>query len=280
LRASVVPKTHAAMDEVSTAMGNPMPDLTELIAAKRTLKEIAGGADKSERKAAQAALTQLDKKIAEISPDVANRLKVADQDYAAAMQAKRVEDAIAKGHARADKSGVGGNLDNTIRQEVDRVRAKPGLAADEVAQADKVVEGTRWRNMLRTIGRLDPTSGGVAALGHMATAGATGGANLPVAAVGYAARKMAERLTERDAQKLVKMIQSRSPHAQRVAGPMKEWGEAAAALEAAPNVQNLVRLQLVSNNLATNLKDFGVNISPADLLRSLQGPMKSAAEDE
>jgi hypothetical protein len=142
------------------------------------------------------------------------------------------------------------------------------------------VEGTRWRNMLRTIGRLDPTSGGVAALGHMATAGATGGANLPVAAVGYAARKMAERLTERDAQKLVKMIQSRSPHAQRVAGPMKEWGEAAAALEAAPNVQNLVRLQLVSNNLATNLKDFGVNISPADLLRSLQGPMKSAAEDE
>jgi hypothetical protein len=279
LRASVAPRTHAAIEEIRVAMGNPTPDITELVAAKRTLKELAGSVDKVERKAATGSMRYIDRKIDELAPDIAKQIKEADKNYSSAMTAGSYEKAIEKAETRAAKSGTGGNLDNTIRQEVDRVTQKArGLTAEEVAQAGRVVEGTKARNALRMIGRLDPTSGGLPALLHVGAATASGGMTAPIAAVGFAGRKLAEKLTERDAQKLVEMIQARSPHAGRVMKPMNDWGKAAQAVEIDPNLRNMAKFAIASRNLSNNLADIEIALDPRELLSMLSRPSEGGNE--
>jgi hypothetical protein len=224
LREPIVPKAHAIANDV---LGNPqVGDVSDLIIAKRAFKELANGSDASEAKAATTLLPMIDTQIIQAAPSLFGKLKQADANYASAMQAKQVEDAIELGKLNAGTSGVGGNLVNTIRQQfkpmVKPGDQMPGLTPDELAQARKVATGGSQlspTNLLRLAGRLDPTSGGLMAALQLGATLPTGGANIPVALAAYAARKLAEARTLSDANKLSEMIRSRSPYAASQVAP-------------------------------------------------------------
>jgi hypothetical protein len=197
LREPIVPKAHAIANDV---LGNPqVGDVSDLIIAKRAFKELANGSDASEAKAATSLLPMIDTQIIQAALDLFGKLKQADADYASAMQSKQVEDAIERGKLNAATSGTGGNLVNTIRQQfkpmVKPGDEMPGLTPGELAQARNVSTGGSQlspTNLLRLAGRLDPTSGGLMAALQLGATLPTGGANIPVAIGGYAARKLAE----------------------------------------------------------------------------------------
>ncbi len=224
LREPIVPKTHAIANDV---LGNPqVGDVSDLIIAKRAFKELANGSDASEAKAATSLLPMIDTQIIQAAPQLYRQLRTADADYASAMQAKQVENAIELGKLNAGTSGVGGNLVNTVRQQfkpmVKLGDEMPGSTPDELAQARKVATGGNrgsFTNLLRLGGRLDPSSGGLMAALQLGATLPTGGANISVAIGGYAARKLAEARTLSEANKLSEMIRSRSPYAASVQTP-------------------------------------------------------------
>ncbi len=213
LRPSVADKTHRALDEMNGQGG----DLVDLINTKKTLKLIAGGIDKTERQAAMTVLPQIDAKIAELGPELLPKLKTADANWSAAMQAKEIERAIEKGKRNAAVDGSGGNTDNRIRQQFRNIvtndKRSAGLRPAELAQANLTAAGDTGTNIARKVGKLDPFAGGLSAMLHLGAAPLLGGANIPVAMLGYGARKIAERRTEANARQLAEMIRARSPHA-------------------------------------------------------------------
>ncbi len=214
LRPSVAPKVHSTLDEVAKAVSE-RPDLGELIALKKSFKEIAGGIDKSERKAAMMVLPELDAKIVSLAPEILPKLKTADANYASAMQAATIEKAISKARDQASKSGMGGNLDNAIRQRISSaVEKSAGLTPQEMAQARRVVQGGAVTNIARGVGKFDPTSHGLAALIHLGATLPTMGMNLPFAVAGMVGRRAAEARTLKAAKELSRMIRDRSPLAQ------------------------------------------------------------------
>jgi hypothetical protein len=216
LRPSVAQQAHDAINEIRDP---GQGDLTDLIAARKTLKTIAYEGEGENQAAAKAALPMIDTQIIKSAPQVYPMLKEADADWASALTAQNVEDAVTKGQRRAAKSGTAGNIDNAIRQEVDKATKFATLTPTEQAQADRTVFGDRATNTARMVGRLDPTSGGLSAILHLLATAPTGGANLPFAGAGFVARKIAEARTKSNAAQLSELIRSRSPLAQSISQP-------------------------------------------------------------
>lgn len=65
-----------------------------------------------------------------------------------------------------------------------------------------------------------------------------------------------------------------------IAKVMTDYKAAATAFETSPSARTVARLSIASRNLSTNLKDVGVNFSPDQLMRMLQGPRPGGAEQE
>jgi hypothetical protein len=61
---------------------------------------------------------------------------------------------------------------------------------------------------------------------------------------------------------------------------MTDYKQAAEAFETSPSARTIARLSLASRNLSTNLKDIGVNFSPDQLLRLIQGPRPAGADEK
>jgi hypothetical protein len=76
------------------------------------------------------------------------------------------------------------------------------------------------------------------------------------------------------------MIRSRPQLGKQIAGPVEEFSKAAEAAEISPTARNLSRLTIASRNLSNNLKDADINIAPNELLKSLFGQQKAAADND
>lgn len=61
---------------------------------------------------------------------------------------------------------------------------------------------------------------------------------------------------------------------------LTDYQNAAIAFETSPSARTVARLSVASRNLSTNLKDIGINFSPDNLLRAIQGPRPGAADQE
>lgn len=124
---------------------------------------------------------------------------------------------------RAARTGTGGNVLNTIRQNISRIldneRLRRGYTEDELQIMEDIVAGTRGENLLRSIGRLSPTTGGLqmmAGIGGPVMAAsfgnsATTGAALAPFATGYAAQQMAEAMAQRRVRGLLDVIANGGP---------------------------------------------------------------------
>jgi hypothetical protein len=64
------------------------------------------------------------------------------------------------------------------------------------------------------------------------------------------------------------------------ASSLSKWGKASMVAQASPTPQRLVAFQIASRNLSNTASGFGANISPSDLIRSIQGMTPTRANDE
>ena len=292
LRRSNVKGVYDEIDELATASGNKAPDLNELLAQRQRINKFTF--DKktplNEREAGKDVIKMIDQKIEDVvrsnrGPGSADQLiadiKEANFRGAQFHQGKRVEKATEEAQKRAGRSGTGGNLYNTLMQEFGKVAKSPlGMTEAEQAVASRLSEGTTTRNMLRLIGRLDPTAGAIQMGAHVGAYVPSGGWNVPVAIGGWVARHLGERLALKDANRLAELIASRDPSTMRLSGPMQEWATAGQAFKDDPAAKNLGRLMIATRNFSHNLKDFGITISPNELLKSIQGTVPGRTEDE
>lgn len=233
------PKVYSVIDELKTpssfsaATGGAVSKIDDIQAVRRALNVSAGevnaiGKPTVEALVAKKAISGLDNFVQNVKqPDVvtgnaaraSELLKEANANYSSSMHAQDVSARLTRAERQAAKAGSGSNIDNAIRQKISAILDVPsrtrGYTADEIAQMEKIVRGTAGSNITRKVGKLG-FNDGLSLLLHAGATLPTGGANIPVGIAGTIARKIGERITSGNADKLGEMIRSRSPLAQSV----------------------------------------------------------------
>lgn len=131
-------------------------------------------------------------------------LVAARDNWRTMRKSEAVENAIATAQQRAATAGSGGNIENSIRQELRKLitNKKSARMFSEAERADleKLIAGSRGQNLLRRIGKLSPEGNGLMLMGHLFGGMATGGGTLGVGLAGFAAKRFAERGITRNAE--------------------------------------------------------------------------------
>jgi len=288
---NLAPKTFAILSKLQTVPEGATVTGNNLQSLRRMLGNAAGSTDATERAAATRAIEALDDllpKIAKsdvISGDTAAAAKTLEEargNYAAAKQAEKIDQKTVQAEVRAAASNSGMNVANTVRQRMADVVLKPaerrGLTEEEIQAARDISEGTRGQNALRAAGNLAGGGGGLGAavtggIGALVTPGGIGGL-IPLA--GYAMKAVANKMTLKQAEKLSEMIRSRAP----LASSLDKFEISAGNLNNVRNARTISAAVIASRNLSNNLRSAGFNVSPSDLMKSLQGPVPARAQDE
>lgn len=215
--------TFTEVKRMSPGHGVQSVSVDDLRNARMALNDVAGQIDPATFKptrdaaAARHAIGRIDDYLDNLAPS----LKEANANYAAGMRADTLDYRAMKADRRAAKTGSGSNIENTMRQEADKIGDR-GLNAAEQAARDQIVMGTNTRNALRKIGKYG-FGDGLSIMYHAALAGPTLGMNLPFGVAATIGRKIGEKLTRAEIAALNEMIRARSPLAQStppmVAGP-------------------------------------------------------------
>lgn len=210
------PGTFAEVQRMTPGAGVTAVGVDDLRSARRALNMTAKQRDPfnaptPDAVAARKAIERIDNFLDGVAPE----LREANRNYSAGKQADQLDYRVMKAEHRAAKSGSGSNIENTMRQEVDKILNR-GLKPDQIALRDQIVEGTTGRNALRKVGKLG-VQDGLSLLLHAGAGTASGGATVPLAVAGTAARKIGEMLTRSQINKLSQSIRSNSPLAKALA---------------------------------------------------------------
>lgn len=192
--------------------------------------------------AAKSAIAKIDEFLDTLAPE----LKEANANYAASKQADALDYRTMTADHRAARSGSGSNMENALRQEVDKLSPR-GLTPEQAAAKNRIVEGSGGRNALRKVGKLG-VSDGLSMLLHAGAGVGSGGATIPIAAAGTVARKIGEMLTRREIAALSSSIRSNTPLAKALAAQPQfaKIPKGAKAIAAALLTQNAERPMLGS----------------------------------
>ena len=88
-------------------------------------------------------------------------------------------------------------------------------------------------------------------------------------------------MTSKDIDRLKTLVAKRSPaYAEAVAKATQKYERAQMELVNNPSPAKFAAYLSASRSLSSGLQRDGVQVTAGDLIRQLQGPMKSAAEDE
>lgn len=180
--------------------------LTELDQIRQEVRrDLLRAPDESERHFGSIILERIDDFIARAGPNAVSSGDAAQGNQAilAARElntrwrkTEMIEDALYAANLRAQSSGSGGNVNNTIRQAFRSILTNPrrraGFSADEIQQMERVVDQGIGENALRLIGKLSPQGNGL-----MLALGIGGTAINPAMAGFSAAGAVAKALADR-----------------------------------------------------------------------------------
>lgn len=207
------PGTFAELDRLTPGPGVQSVGVDDIRSARRALgisaaQKDAFGKATPDANAATQAIGHIDSFLDNVSP----KLREANANYAAGKQSETVDYRQIMADRRAAKTGSGSNIENTMRQEADKIPNR-GLSPEEQALRDQIVTGTTARNAARKIGKLG-FGDGLSTMYHAGMTLPTGGMNLPVGLAATAVRKVGESLTRSQLNQLNEMIRSRAPLSQ------------------------------------------------------------------
>jgi hypothetical protein len=224
--------------------------VSNLESLRRTLGNAAGSIDKTERLAAKSAQSKLDDWLANIpnadvikgDPQAVSAiLKEARANYAASERSAALDRKVVRAELRASAANSGQNVANTMRQRIADILINPnerrGYSADEIAQMERIVEGTKPGNLARFGGNMLGGGGGLGMLASggagMLAAGGPQGLALPLA--GMALKKLSGASTMRQVKILDEMLRSRAPLA--INAPQQLMPMPAGVLGSIPSAQ-------------------------------------------
>jgi muramidase (phage lysozyme) len=266
--------------------GKPLT-LDALQNVKRVIGKSFNSADKNVRDAAGVASAEISKVIAMASPTIAKDLKTADEIYSAARSVQDLQRKSAVADLRKGRAGYGGNAVNSMRQVLSPIVQKAiegkmtGFKPEEIQAMREIVEGTTATNALRGIGQLSPTKGILQTVGSGGAVATFGPAALAIPALGMSSNKLATILTGKQIERLRELVAKRSPsYSEAVRKSVDRWEKTQLDLINNPSPNKFAAYLSASRALSGGLVRDGIKVSSGELLKSLTGPMKSAAEDE
>lgn len=212
------PNASEMLDTLKKAKGST-PSLTELDQWRQIIRRDAQGTE-AEKFFGDMMVNSLDDFIANADTKdmIAGDPKAAMEAILEARKANAtfrktevLQDAFKEADLQAKATGSGGNIDNARRQAIKSLlKNKKKMRFFTKAEQEalkKFVEGTTPQNYARLVGKLSPEGNGLMlALQLMAGAG-TGGASLPLAGVGFAAKKYAEKASQENFDDVLRLIQ-------------------------------------------------------------------------
>jgi hypothetical protein len=128
--------------------------------------------------------------------------------WASQRKSQLIEDVVDRAERRAAKGGAGANIDNAMRQEIDKVinnrKLKRGFSGEEIKVMKAIVHGAKGQNLARLVGKLSPENGGLMMWAHIMA----GGTSAPLALSGFMAKRYADAATPRNVGKLDQMVRN------------------------------------------------------------------------
>jgi hypothetical protein len=285
-------RVEAEMNGLSTSTAGKSIAVDHLRDVKELIGQSSKSADARVRQAAAIATKEINKIIGEVSPEAAKSLKTADEIYSAGKSLQELQRKGAVADLRAGRAGYGGNAVNTMRQTLSPIVQRAiegkvtGFKPNEIQAMREIVEGTAGTNAARLVGQLSPTSGlgvirAAGAGGTAIAAGASGGMALAIPAIGAASNKLATVMTGKQIDKLNALVAKRSPaYAEAVAKAVERFEKAQMELINNPAPNKLAAYVSASRALSGGLTRDGIQITSGQLLKTIEGPMKGAADGE
>lgn len=278
-----------ARSAIKMLEGEAPMSLDELQRVKRMAGRGFGNTEKDVRDGAAAISGEISRVISEVSKNAARNLKTADEIHSTAMSVQDLQRKEAVAGLRAGRAGYGGNSVNSMRQVLSPIVQRAvegkmtGFKPDEIAAMREIVEGTPATNALRLVGQASPTKGimntGAGAAGGAFALGPFGAVAIP--AIGAASNKLATFLTGKQIDQLKTLVAKRSPaYAEAVKKATERFERAQMELINDPSPNRFAAYLSASRAMTAGLQRDGIQVSVGDLIRGLQGPVKSAADDE
>jgi hypothetical protein len=264
---------------------------TGSLAGLRSVKELIGQSARSNdsrvRQAAGIASKEINKIIGEVSREAGQSLRTADEIYSTAKSVQDLQRKGAVADLRAGRAGYGGSAVNSMRQVLSPIVQRAvegkmtGFRPNEIEAMREIVEGTVTTNALRGVGQLSPSKGILQTIGAAGGAATFGPAALAIPAMGAASNKLATVLTGQQIGRLKELVAKRSPaYAEAVKKSVERYEKAQAALVSQPGSNKVAAFIASARDLASGLTRDGIQVSSADLIRAIQGPVRGAADDE
>jgi hypothetical protein len=266
------------------------------VADLQKIKKIAGksfgSADKPTRDAAAVAVKEVMRMIGEASKPAAQALKRGDEIHSTALAVQDLQRKAAVADLRKGRAGYGGNAVNSMRQVLSPIVEKDikGLKTlykpDEIQAMREIVEGTEATNALRLVGMASPSKGALSTIGGIGagvTGAATGfgGLGFLIPALGAASNKLATVLQGKQIERLAGLVAKRSPmYAEAVARAVTRYERAQMEFINNPSANTLTAYIGASRALSSGLAKDGIEIASGTLLKAIQAPVKSAAEED
>lgn len=214
---TITPKSMAAIKRLQKA-STSSPTIGEVSLLRQVASNAAGSLEKPDARIGSKIVGAVDDFVGGLTPgdlvsgDVGAlpALKEARALWASKSKAEVIEDAIKRAENRAASSGSGGNVDNTIRQNIRSILDSPkksrGFTDDERAALEKIVRDRS--RVARALGKLSPSGSGLMTALHSYGGIASGGATLPLAAAGAGAKMIGDRATRANVAALMRTIQN------------------------------------------------------------------------
>lgn len=291
---NVAPKTWGILNKVDKAPVGAFVTGKNLDSLRKTFGNAAGTVEPAERKAAMEAIDALDEFLPKTPKEsvlagdpekAASILEEARGNYSAAAHAQTIDKKQYKAETRAAAANSGMNAGNTMRQRVADIlvndKERRGFSPEAIAQMERVVNGEGGANAARMASNIMGGGGGVVAGGYGVTGAlASNPAVAAIPIVGWGLRKLSNAMTAREIGKLNEIIRADSPLGRKVNAPFLDWQRRAQEFESAPSMKAYSLMAVSARNLANNLKDAGISISQAHLMKIMQGPVAGRSENE
>ncbi|MEO9648823.1 MAG: hypothetical protein ABJ360_22555 [Roseobacter sp.] len=158
-----------------------------------------------------------------------------------------LDDAFRKAADQTASAGSGGNLQNKMRQAVTSIinneRKAKFFTGEEIEMMRDFVRGSNGENMRRLIGKASPDGNGLMMVLHATSGVMSGGATLPLAAVGTIAKRSADKATLKHAGEIQDFLAGVAPKA--LPAPSTGSTLAVGSAPLAENTQALGRNKLI-----------------------------------
>lgn len=280
----IAPSVYAAINILGKKKGLTVDVLQNI---KRVIGKSFNSPDKNVRDAAGVASKEIGQILSEVAPEAAASLRQGDAIHSTAMAMQELQRRGAVADLRKGRAGYGGNAVNSMRQVLSPIveRAVKGMNTpfkpNEIAAMREIVEGNGKTNALRLVGQASPSKGIMptsAAGGAMYAAGPVA---LVIPAIGAASNKLATILTGNQIDRLKSLVAKRSPaYAHAVSKAVQRYENAQMELVNNPSPAKFAAYLTGSRLLAAGFQRDGIQVTSGDLLRAIQGPAASRAEEE